>query len=135
MINTLDQYLNLPELDSYNCVVWAYSANLSQLYIRLFASPVKLDEHLYLGFQSVRYFSGPMRWSGANFRFGSRDEILDLIQSGITEIPNNLIDDYVSACRLFVAEKPGFIIRILAEADVVVVTEQVNSHISSKSSS
>ncbi len=134
MTDTLDQQLNLPELDLYNCVVWGYTASHSQLYIRLFASPVKLDEHLYLGFQSVRYFSGPMRWSGANFRFGNRSEILNLIQSGIIEIPDNAIDDYVSAYRLFVAEKPSFTVRILAEANVVVVTEQINSHISSRSS-
>jgi len=134
MTDTLGQQLNLPGLDLYNCVVWGYTASHSQLYIRLFASPVKLDEYLYLGFQTVRYFSGPMRWSGGNFRFGSRDEILDLIQSGIIEIPKNLSDDYMSDWRLFVAEKPGFIIRILAEADVVVITEPVNSHISSKPS-
>ena len=52
---------------SYNCRVWKYVAGHSQLLIKLHKEDF-LEESLYLGFETVIYFEGPMSWTGVEVR-------------------------------------------------------------------
>jgi hypothetical protein len=129
MSNFLDASLKLPGLKKYSCVFWGFSAHHSRLYIRLYSSETKPDDHMYLEFHSVSYFQGPMRWTGANFRFGTRDEFVKVINSGIVELSEDVIDHYLNSYRLFLIEQPSFTIKIVAWSDVQVIYSQVNSQI------
>jgi len=115
------------ELEHCNCVVWAYSASHSQLYIRLFPRQSTVYEHLYLGFHSTYYFSGPTNWSGFDFRYGTKTEILKLMEKGFITMPHTSIEPFLDAHRLYMFILPSLTISILAGRDVAVVRK--NPHI------
>jgi hypothetical protein len=55
----------------------------SQLFVRVTTSSsvaVNAGEIMCLGFEGVLYFEGPMWWQGADFRIGTRDEHLAILQ-------------------------------------------------------
>src|SRR5688572_26585338 len=61
------------------CQVWSYSVSHSRLLLRIYRG--KFDEGvLYLGFEMVQYFEGPLSWKGANFYIGNTDECIKLLQ-------------------------------------------------------
>ena len=109
------------QIENCECVVWGYRANHSQLYVWLHHQGTSIFSPTYLGFQSVEFFSGPMKWSGASLRNGSREECMKLLDSGFISIPDSAVDAYLDAHRLFIFEMPSYAVRILAAKDVAVI--------------
>jgi hypothetical protein len=120
------------KFENCECRMWGYRANHSLLFVRLFPYPVKTSiyEHLYLEFHSVYYFSGPMQWSGASLRYGTRDENMRLLDSGLVSIPENMVDEFLAAHGLFVFDGPGLAVNILASRDVLVIDRELKFDVS-----
>ena len=69
-----ENIFGLEDPDNWGCTVDYYISGHSQLGIRAYNK--NLDMSIKLGFEGVEYFSGAIRWEGANFRLHSRDEII-----------------------------------------------------------
>jgi hypothetical protein len=65
----------LSSLKNCSCFVWRYRAGHSRLVIKMVSGDVTEGDVFYLVLTSVQYFSGPMVWSGSDFRLGSKEEI------------------------------------------------------------
>src|SRR5215475_6243017 len=73
-----ENIFNVLNPDEWTCQLIDYMPSHSQLFF-------ELDRHLpnqslYLVFQTVEFFEGPLVWKGANFRLGESDECLQLLR-------------------------------------------------------
>ena len=97
----------------YYCSVLGYVRGLSQLYIKAETISPKTDRPVILGFASVKYFEGPMRWQGLDFRLGSVDEKITLLQQEWLDV-GNLLNKFAEDHLLFVLERPKFRVQIFS---------------------
>jgi len=105
--------IDVDEPLSYNCVVWGYLPGHSQLLIRLYKEGF-LDESLYLGFDTVIYFEGPMSWVGVDFQLGQADECKMLLKKIGIIVAEEAIEEFLRLRRLFIINRPEGQIRIFA---------------------
>jgi hypothetical protein len=80
---TSSNIFGLPEPNDCRCRILEYTMGHSQLFVRVTMSSgaaVNAGEIMCLGFEGVLYFEGPMWWQGADFRIGTRDEHLAILQ-------------------------------------------------------
>lgn len=73
-----ENLLNLKKPESYTCYVFHFNKSHSQLLIDVFDP--KNDKRIRVHFSDVLYFSGELRWTGANFRVNRIDRGLDLLK-------------------------------------------------------
>ena len=64
--------------DAIDCTVWQYAVGHSEMRIQLFDNSKGLI--YYLDFIMVHYFSGPLKWHGANFKLHSWNDSLPLMK-------------------------------------------------------
>ena len=63
-----ENVLDLENPENYSCRIWSYSPGHSMLFVHLKENDgTKTSPHLYLVFDNVQFFEGPMWWQGANF--------------------------------------------------------------------
>ncbi len=105
--------IDVDEPLSYNCRVWGYVPGHSQLLIRLYKEDL-LDASLYLGFETVIYFEGPMNWVGVDFQLGQPDECKILLKKIGINVPDIAIEEFLRLHRLFIINRPEGQIRIFA---------------------
>jgi hypothetical protein len=72
--HTDENIFGIEQADTCQCAVWYYSVSLSVLYLHLAYEKSARGSPSYICFLDVKYFDGPMRWVGANFRVDSSDE-------------------------------------------------------------
>ncbi len=83
MINELDQ---MEDKSQCECLIRSYTNGHSQMRILVRNREPAFQDRFYLVFQGVRYFSGPVRWTGADFRLASDDECWErLVQLKVIE--------------------------------------------------
>jgi hypothetical protein len=68
----------------------------------------------YMGFEGVWYFEGPTSWNSIDFELGDINERTALLQKGILNIEDSMIDAFADHYLLFTLQKPAFKIQILA---------------------
>lgn len=105
--------VDVDEPHSYNCVVWGYLPGHSQLLIRLYKEDF-LNESLYLGFDTVIYFEGPMNWVGVDFQLGQPDECKRLLKKIGLNVAKEALEEFLRLRRLFIINRPEGQIRIFA---------------------
>lgn len=71
---------NVLQLDdlTHDCQVWFYQVSHPHMVIRL-SQP--RQKHLYVILTGVKYFSGPMFWSGSNFREETPERCLEILRT------------------------------------------------------
>lgn len=95
---------NIPEPTTWLCRVWEYSKGHSILTVRIYQNDTNIVYQA--GFEGVEYFEGPMIWKSADFKIGSPEECIALIQQiGIyPELPREYLSGKLS---LFEVETVG----------------------------
>ena len=112
MNSLINNVFEITDSETYECIIWGYYAGHSQMYVRVYKPPFETGETFYLGFYTVIYFEGPTRWKGANFRLGTLDDRVNLLQRirWFEDFPKEYLDGF----HLFVVENPKFKVQILA---------------------
>ena len=113
-------------MEKYTCVVWGYALGHSHLYVRMYIPPFKPEEHLYLVFYSVKYFSGYLKWNNSKIRIGTTEETNKIIKPEIIGLSGNSIHDYLSSYNLFIIENRDISIIIFAGKTFEVIVEPVS---------
>jgi len=110
----------LSEPNDCQCRILEYAMGHSQLLVRVTTSSsadVNAGEVMCLGFEGVLYFEGPMWWQGADFRIGTRDEhlaILERANKSDFEGNGGNSEYALRMYRLFVLDRPNTQVRIVA---------------------
>jgi len=110
--NELDFNISDPNL--YNCAAFRYTRSLRHLIVVVHDQISNPKPAFYLSFESVWYFQGPMSWASVDFELSDTGERKKLLQKGIVEIADNMIDAFAQQYELFTIRKPAFNIQILA---------------------
>src|SRR5687767_7836439 len=102
---------DITDPQSYVCRVLGYIRSLSQLYVKAESTATTATQPLILAFESVQYFEGPMRWQGLDFRLGSVDERINLLQGGWIDV-GEWLEKFADEHLLFVLERPKYRVQI-----------------------
>jgi len=106
-------HLKNPEL--YRCRVRRYTQGHSSMYLWV-VNTENTDDRFFLIFSPVQYFSGQMRWQGANFSQASNDTMLTIARK--VDHLNRYSDDELienpKRLKLYEFELPHDTIQILA---------------------
>ena len=70
---------SIDRLYEFDCHLWRYSPSLSRLLLRLLRGDAVDGESHFVLFVSVEYFMGPVAWKGDELRFGTPQEIMNLV--------------------------------------------------------
>jgi hypothetical protein len=122
---SMSNVFGLQDPQRFSCSIWAYSAGLSRMVIRVSErEDLESAETMYLTFESVRYFEGPVAWSGANFCTGTSIECADILTDiGFADIPRNeLLDILERSTRLYIVRVINRSVKLIASK--VSVTEE-----------
>ena len=72
--STIDIF-QIKNSNQYDCAVWSYRKSHSLMLVRA----VNDDLSIYLTFENVRYYCGPLIWSGVDGYLGTQNEVESLI--------------------------------------------------------
>ena len=107
---------------NYVCSVLGYVRGHSQMYVKAESISPETDKSLILGFESVWYFEGPMRWKGLDFRLGSLDERINFLQGEWLNV-GDWLNEFAEKHLLFVFERPKYKVQIFSGSFYVSETE------------
>ena len=107
---------------NYFCTVLGYIHGHLQLYIKAANTVTATDKSFILAFEAVRYFEGPMRWQGLDFRLGSIDERINLLQGGWIDV-GMWLEKFADDHLLFILERPQYRVRIFSGSFHIGTTE------------
>lgn len=111
---------------SYICEVLGYMKGHSFMVLGAYLPRFPLEK-TYLAFQGVEYFEGPLTWTSADFRFGERNECLELLRklTRYDKAPDELL---VEKFKLFLIDLPtgSITVKILALTGGVVQENPLN---------
>lgn len=99
----------LSDPQKYKCQIEWYALGHSTLCLHIY---YKKEESMYFHFNDVKYFCGPFRWQGANFRLASEDE-LNTFRRDVAML-DNMPDDIMSQFHLYMIDEPRLKVRIIA---------------------
>jgi hypothetical protein len=124
--------LQIEQPEIYSCRVFRYQVGHSVLIISLKTKEVPEPfDNFYLVFESVKYFSGPMWWRGANFCTGTLDEYGQLLHKIQTPTPLSEQDlpetynlDKSTGGRLLIVETPNLQVKLIAQ--LVTITNDIS---------
>ena len=105
---------NFPKLanpEQYECQLWLYNKNLSELVIRVSKLDEAFDNGFFFIFQMVAWIEAPTRWQGASFAVGS-DEICTKMLQQSGKHPQQVIE--AGLYRLFACQYEGGEVKIIA---------------------
>jgi hypothetical protein len=98
MEHPAENVLGLEKPENYSCQIWYYTPSHSNLIVLLNEKDrAKGTPPLYLVFDSVRFFEGPLGWNGANF---CTSTLYDYAELNIAlqideELPENFVQKMV----------------------------------------
>lgn len=72
-----ENIFGIEDPDNWVCTVDSYISGHSYLVIRAYNE--NLDKAIKFGFEGIEYFSGAIRWEGANFRLHSQSDCVKLL--------------------------------------------------------
>jgi hypothetical protein len=108
----------ISDAQAYQCKMKGYFAGHSQMYIEASLVPVETRKPLFLAFEAVLYFEGPVRWRGANFRYGTPDETAAIVallsKAGVISSDTDYQDYLLRKHRLFLVDSIDVKVKILA---------------------
>jgi hypothetical protein len=111
----LTNFFSLPNPDDFRCIVMKYAIGHSVLHIQL-EDQIHRGNILHSVFAPTVYFSGPIRWNGANFQVAPPDECLILLRR--IEYLDNISDEKLLSdlynYKLYTVETPRETIKIIA---------------------
>lgn len=100
--------------DEYDCMVRKFDIGHSTMHVQV-RHKVQRQQFFYVVFSSVEYFSGSMRWGGADFYIKSDEEMLSVIRK--VERLNQTTEEKLLASppyRLYEVVTSNDIIQIIA---------------------
>jgi hypothetical protein len=113
----------------YHCGVIGYMVGHRQMLVKVEKFPPDASTPIYLGFEPVWYFEGPLSWQGIDFRVGSIAECKELLCAGWLDV-GDLLDEFVRQHILLVLERPKYRVRILTGSCGYLGKTAPNIHIS-----
>jgi len=113
-MNYGENVFQLDEPDEWSCFIQSYTSGHKMLEIR--AERPDEGDHRVIRFRKVAYHSGPMTWTGANFRMFEDDAMFEFLTQ--RQFPENWRHkDVALTYRLFqVVLEEGYDVIILANA-------------------
>jgi len=116
--------LGISNPQNYLCSILGYARGHLQMYIKAESSSPETDKPLILGFEPVWYFEGPMRWRGLDFRLGTLEERINLLQGDWLDV-GDLLNDFAEKHLLFILERPKHKVQIFFGSFHVIDTEPI----------
>jgi hypothetical protein len=114
-----DNIFNIPKPDEYECLVRNYNIghSIMQLLVR---RKTNRRERFYIIFSAVAYFSGSMRWTGANFCIKPDAEALEILRR-IEHYASHSDEKLLAtpSFKLYEVQTPNDLIQIVARRDHV----------------
>ncbi len=107
---------SIPEPENCECLVWLFTISHSELYIRIRRPDGQIVQEV--AFFAVEYFSGPLRWKGANLLVKPFLECLKILHT--LERFDASSEDWSHRFKLYVFPNPRCDVQIVAAAAEVV---------------
>jgi hypothetical protein len=121
----MENILELPDPDNINCVLYSYLKGHKELYIEAYVH----NEIKYIFIDGVEYYSGPVTWKGANFRLGSEEECITLLESS-TNYKDFTIKNLNEVFSLFKINTTfGTEVKILGNKDSLFLVKNLPEHL------
>jgi hypothetical protein len=113
VVSMLDELKAIEDIDDFECLVGGYQVGHSTLILIVRNGLSKTRRNFYIFFENVKYFSGPLKWQGADFKQGTTEECLKrLTQAKVYPDKTFLRDD--TQQRLYQVDLGSMVVEIIA---------------------
>ena len=109
----LEQLEVLQNKQEFECLVGKYEIGHSTLSLVVRNRVSRTRQNFFIVFENVKYFSGPFRWQGVNFKLATREECLErLLQANIYSEDTKLGDE--TPMKLYQVDLGAMVVEIIA---------------------
>jgi hypothetical protein len=107
----IDNYFAVSNPHLCSCAVMSYAIGHSEMLVKI---EDETHKEFYIVFYYVEYYSGPLKWKGANFSTQSKENTMKLLYKIKPEINNKIPESSLANFHLYTVNTPDFEVCILA---------------------